>query len=108
MSLPPSLNPSVAHSLPPRVSFIVPLYNCLPLAQAMLASLQATLPAGLSHEIILIDDGSTDGTREWLQSLSPSNGLAMLTGPPFRVLLNEHNLGFARTNNRGAAVANGE
>jgi glycosyltransferase involved in cell wall biosynthesis len=35
-------------------------------SQAMLASLQATIPAGLAHEIILIDDGSTDGTRAWL------------------------------------------
>ena len=81
------------------VSFIVPLYNCLPLTQAMIASLQATLPAGLAHEIILIDDGSTDGTREWL---------ATLRDPPFRVLLNEHNLGFATTNNRAAQAARGE
>ena len=32
-----------------QVSFIIPLYNCLPLTQAMLASLQATLPAGLAR-----------------------------------------------------------
>jgi GT2 family glycosyltransferase len=82
----------------PRLSVVIPLYNCLALAQAMLASLHATLPAGLSHEIILVDDGSTDGTREWLQTL----------GPPCVVLLNERNLGYAKTNNRGAAVARGE
>ena len=82
-----------------QVSFIIPLYNCLPLTQAMLASLQATLPAGLAHEIILVDDGSTDGTREWLQTLSE---------PPFRVLLNERNLGYAIANNRAAALARGE
>ena len=78
---------------------MVPLYNCLPLTQAMLASLRATLPAGLTHEIILVDDGSTDGTREWL---------ATLREPPFHVLLNERNLGFAATNNRAAAIARGE
>lgn len=65
----------------------------------MLASLQASLPAGLSHEIILIDDGSTDGTRDWLSSL---------VHPTVRVLRNEQNLGFAATNNRAAAVARGE
>jgi GT2 family glycosyltransferase len=81
-----------------QVSFIIPLYNCLALTQAMLASLRATLPAGLGHEIILVDDGSTDGTREWLQTLSP----------PCRVVLNERNLGFAATCNRGAGVATGE
>jgi len=82
-----------------RVSFIIPLYNCLPLTQAMLASLQATVPATLEHEIILIDDGSTDGTRDWLKSL---------VQPPFTILLNEKNLGYAGSNNRAAAVARGE
>ncbi len=80
-----------------KVSFIIPLYNGLPLTQAMLASLRETLPAGLAHEIILVDDGSTDGTRDWLKSL----------GAPCRVLLNERNRGFAATCNHGAATATG-
>jgi GT2 family glycosyltransferase len=82
-----------------KLSFVIPLYNCLPLTQAMLASLRATLPSGLAYEIIFVDDGSTDGTREWL---------ATLTDPPFRVVLNEKNLGYAGANNRGAALARGE
>jgi GT2 family glycosyltransferase len=81
-----------------KVSFIIPLYNCLPLTQAMLASLRATLPAGLAHEIILVDDGSTDGTRDWLKGLPT----------PCRAILNEKNLGFAGACNRGAAAATGE
>ena len=81
-----------------QVSFVIPLFNCLPLTQAMVASLQASLPAGLTHEIILVDDGSTDGTREWLATL----------GTPFRVVLNERNLGYAVANNRGAALAQGD
>lgn len=80
-----------------EVSFIIPLYNCLPHTQACVASLQASLPRDLAHEIILVDDGSTDGTRDWLQGL----------GEPFRVVLNETNLGYAGANNRGAAVARG-
>ncbi len=81
------------------VSFVIPLFNCLPLTQAMLASLRATLPAGLSHEIIFVEDGGTDGTRAWLSTLQ---------GEPFRVLLNERNLGYAAANNRAATTARGD
>lgn len=81
-----------------QVSFIIPLFNCLELTRACVASLQATLPAGFAHEIILVDDGSTDGTRAWLATL----------GPPFRVVLNDRNLGYAVANNRGVALARGE
>lgn len=103
MSSPHSPSPSVPHfphgGDSPAVSFIIPLYNCLALTQAMVASLQATIPAGLSHEIILVDDGSTDATRSWLATLS---------APPFHVVLNERNVGFAAANNRGAAIARGK
>lgn len=80
-------------------SFIVPLFNCLPLTREMLASLEATVPAEADYEIILIDDGSTDGTREWLQTLARSR---------IHVLLNERNLGYAASNNRAAAAATGD
>jgi GT2 family glycosyltransferase len=63
----------------------------------MVDSLVASLPAGLSYEVILVDDGSTDGTREWLATLRA----------PFHVLLNPRNLGYAASNNRGAAAAQG-
>jgi GT2 family glycosyltransferase len=81
-----------------KVSFIIPLYNCLPLTQAMLASLRETLPPSLDCEIILVDDGSTDGTRAWLKDLPA----------PCRSILNEKNLGFAGACNRAAAVATGD
>lgn len=80
-----------------QVSFIIPLYNCLALTRACVESLAATLPPALTHEIVLVDDGSTDGTREWLATLRA----------PFRVALNERNLGYAIANNRGAALATG-
>ena len=83
-----------------QVSFLIPLYNCLAHTQAMLASLRATLPRGLTHEIIFIDDGSTDGTRAWLNTFAAD--------PVIRVVLHEKNAGFAAANNSGAALARGE
>jgi GT2 family glycosyltransferase len=82
----------------PQLSVVIPLFNCLPLTQAVVAGLRATLPANPPSEIILVDDGSTDGTREWLATLRP----------PFRVVLNEHNLGYGASNNRGAERARGD
>jgi GT2 family glycosyltransferase len=94
---PHDLSDPAAGSLP--VSIVTALYNCLPLTRNMHASLLATLPAGLDYEIIYVDDGSTDGTREWLDSVA---------GPSIRVILHEKNLGYAAANNRGAAAARGE
>lgn len=81
----------------PRLSVITPLFNCLERTKEMVGSLQAAMPGGLAYEVILVDDGSTDGTRQWLGGL----------GEPFRVLLNERNLGFGASTNRGAAAARG-
>jgi GT2 family glycosyltransferase len=64
----------------------------------MIESLQASIPGDLSYEIVVVDDGSTDGTRGWISGL----------GHPFRVVLNERNLGFGAATNRGAAHARGE
>jgi O-antigen biosynthesis protein len=81
----------------PRLSVVTPLFNCLAHTQAMVASLRGSIPDWVSYEIILVDDGSTDGTREWLATL----------GEPFRVVLNEKNAGFGVSTNRGAALARG-
>ena len=81
-----------------QVSFVIPLHNGLEFTQEMLASLRATLPAELAHEIILVDNGSTDGTRDWLQTLKEK---------PFRIVLNEGNLGYAEANNLAVRQAHG-
>lgn len=81
------------------ISFIVPLFNHLDQSRQMLVSLLNTLPAGLDYEVILIDDGSTDGTREWLRGLSLHN---------VQVILNETNLGYAGSNNKAVAMAKGD
>jgi GT2 family glycosyltransferase/tetratricopeptide (TPR) repeat protein/predicted SAM-dependent methyltransferase len=53
------------------------------------------------YEIIIVDNGSTDGTLEYLDELAARNSLV-------RVVKNGENLGFAAGNNRGIAVAKGD
>lgn len=80
-------------------SFIVPLFNHVEHSKAMLNSLLNTLPAHLDFEIILVDDGSTDGTKKWLRGLQNEY---------VRILTNETNLGYAKSNNRAAELAKGK
>ncbi len=83
----------------PRISFISSLHNCLPLTQAMLASLETTVDL-TNHQVVLIDDASSDGTAAFLETL---NGK-----PNFTILSNCENLGFAAANNKAAKRATNE
>lgn len=81
-----------------QVSFVIPAFNQLAHTEACLSSLKATIPSNLTHEIIVVDDASTDGSRDFLRELAP----------PHVILLNERNLGYAVSNNRAARIAQGE
>lgn len=81
-----------------HLSIITPLFNRLDLTRAFVASLPGTLPAGVEWECILVDDGSTDGSRTWIDTLPA----------PFRAVKNERNLGFAAACNIGAREAQGD
>lgn len=81
----------------PEISVVTATYNGLPHTRVMVETLRATMPDSPVWECLFVDDGSTDGTRDFLQSLSA----------PFRVIFNDRNLGFAAANNRGAGEARG-
>jgi glycosyltransferase involved in cell wall biosynthesis len=80
----------------PLVSIIVPTYNRISMLRRALASL---LGQTYPHiEIVVVDDGSTDGSRE---------ALSRLDDPRIRVVLLDQNMGPSAARNRGLEHASG-
>lgn len=78
-------------------SIIIPVWNKLELTAQCLTAL-ATVTTEPSYEVIVVDNGSTDGTTEFLSSLSGD----------VRIIRNQENLGFAKACNQGARAARGK
>ncbi|RMH34885.1 MAG: glycosyltransferase family 2 protein [Nitrospirae bacterium] len=54
----------------PRLSVVIPVYNERATIEEILRRVQAVK---IEKEIIIVDDGSTDGTRDWLRSLQEAS-----------------------------------
>ena len=74
---------------PPKLSVVIPVYNE---KKSLLEILQRVQAVPIEKEIILVDDFSTDGTRDLLQNLEKQK---------FKVLYHERNRG------KGAALRTG-
>ncbi|MDA8219785.1 MAG: glycosyltransferase [Dehalococcoidales bacterium] len=81
-----------------EISIIIPVYNRLDLTKQCLDAVHRNTGPS-SYEVIVVDNGSTDGTQEFLLQQQASGQL--------RAILNERNLGFARACNQGAEAAVG-
>jgi GT2 family glycosyltransferase len=79
----------------PDLSIIVVSFNARTDLERCLESLHAAPPA-LPHEIVVVDNGSSDGSAE-----------AAGHWPQARVIQNHSNLGFARANNIGIRASSG-
>lgn len=74
-----------------QISVVIPVYNEVSTIREIVARVQAV---DLDKEIIIVDDGSTDGTREQLKEIALSQENA-------KVLYHDHNQG------KGAALRTG-
>jgi GT2 family glycosyltransferase len=83
---------------PLEVSIIIPVLNKLAFTRQCLDRIWRHTGEAASYEVVVVDNGSSDGTREWFEA-NPHPGL--------RYHRNATNLGFAKANNIGASVSRG-
>jgi glycosyltransferase involved in cell wall biosynthesis len=81
----------------PRVSILLPVYNCRPFVAAAVGSMLAQTFG--DFELILLDDGSTDGSKEVLDTFAGDTRVRLFSRP---------NKGLAATLNEGIGHARGE
>ncbi len=81
----------------PIISFIIPNWNHKDLLSECIASIYETA-GNISHEIIVVDNGSTDGSYEYVKECYPEVIL----------IQNKVNLGFARAINQGVGESKGD
>jgi glycosyltransferase involved in cell wall biosynthesis len=81
-----------------KLSVVIPVFNERETIEEILRRVQA-VNVGLEKEIIVVDDSSTDGTRELLQTLKP---------PQVKVLFHEKNMGKGAALHTGFAQAEGD
>lgn len=82
----------------PLVSIIILTFNQLAFTKQCIESICKHTPE--AHEIIFIDNASSDGTGEWLRE-------AVAQDSRYRLVENRRNLGFAAGNNLGISLAQG-
>ncbi len=81
-----------------QISVVIPVYNEVSTIREIVARIQAV---DLEKEIIIVDDGSTDGTREQLQEIT-------LSQENIRVLYHDRNQGKGDALRTGFAGATGD
>jgi GT2 family glycosyltransferase len=83
-----------------RASVIIPTFNRLDQLRAVVAAVELQMqPLGSEVELVVVDDGSSDGTWDWLSQRANSSGFCAIQ---------QRNAGPAIARNRGVEAATGE
>jgi GT2 family glycosyltransferase len=83
-----------------RASLVIPTFNRLDQLQTVIMAVQHQVrPPGTDLEVVVVDDGSSDGTAEWLET--------QIGIPGFKAI-RQQNSGPASARNRGVAAASGD
>ena len=82
--------------MPPEISIVIPTFNRADRLRNCLDALTKQTQPASDFEVIVVDDGSSDGTAEMLEEMKP----------PFRLrVIPEENRGNGAARNRGAEIA---
>lgn len=84
-------------SKPPRVSVVMCAYNGIGVIERAVDDIRAQCFG--DWELLISDDGSSDGTRDYLAGLDDAR---------IRIILQDRNLGYVRNKNAAIAAARGE
>ena len=86
--------------MPATVSIIIPVFNKVAFTRQCLAHLARHASNTVPHQVIVIDNASSDATDGYLREVSSRD-------PGVVHVRNEANVGFSRANNQGARLATG-
>ena len=84
-----------------KISVLIPVYNEVESLEKLLALVESVDFCGLEKELVIVDDGSEDGTRHILKNLEEQN-------PAYRIVYHSRNMGKGAALRTAIDVASGE
>ena len=89
-----------------RYSLVILTYDKLAVTRRCLSALLRDTAGDAPWELVVVDNGSSDGTPRWVEESLEAEGASR--GVPVRLLRNAANIGCSAARNQGIAAAAGE